>query len=218
MWAQTHTQTLDWSNSSRFYLTKMFVLVKVIGASWYLASIGRQYACWKQRCLAEYSTLPHCVNRFLDCSSSKPGDGERQHWLNVTTVLSLCDASNDESDFKFGMFADAFTSEVASAPFIEKYLYCLWWGLRNLRFEHEHDHLFFACVWGYTYIIMLISRLLCSSYGQTLDTSTYIGETTFCIVLCIFGLVLFAQLIGNMQVLFSFLAHCIFKKSVLISK
>ncbi|KAL6960624.1 Cyclic nucleotide-gated ion channel 18 [Sarracenia purpurea var. burkii] len=68
------------------------------------------------------------------------------------------------------MFADAFTTEVASSAFIEKYLYCLWWGLRNL-----------------------------SSYGQTLETSTYMGETTFAIVICIGGLVLFAQLIGQMQ-------------------
>ena len=40
----------------------------------------------------------------------------------------------------------------------------------------------------------------CSSYGQNLRTSTYIGETVFCIVLCIGGLILFARLIGNMQV------------------
>lgn len=40
-----------------------------------------------------------------------------------------------------------------------------------------------------------------SSYGQTLDTTTYIGETLFCISTCIFGLILFSQLIGNMQVL-----------------
>ncbi|KAK1294812.1 putative cyclic nucleotide-gated ion channel 18 [Acorus calamus] len=57
-----------------------------------------------------------------------------------------------------------------SSKFIEKYLYCLWWGLRNL-----------------------------SSYGQNLATSTYIGETSFAILISIVGLVLFSQLIGNMQ-------------------
>lgn len=60
-------------------------------------------------------------------------DLERDYWLNMTSVLSLCDANNEDADFKFGMFADAFTSQVASARFIEKNLYCLWWGLRNLR-------------------------------------------------------------------------------------
>lgn len=43
--------------------------------------------------------------------------------------------------------------------------------------------------------------LLSSSYGQNLSTSTYIGETSFAILISILGLVLFAHLIGNMQVL-----------------
>ncbi|KAL4565190.1 hypothetical protein LXL04_029275 [Taraxacum kok-saghyz] len=37
------------------------------------------------------------------------------------------------------------------------------------------------------------------SYGQNLTTSTFIGETTFAILIAIVGLVLFAHLIGNMQ-------------------
>lgn len=112
--------------------------------------------------------------KYLDCTSLDEHDLERNYWLNMTNVLSRCDANNDDSDFKFGMFADAFTSEVATGTFFQAYLYCLWWGLRNL-----------------------------SSYGQNLTTSTYLGETIFCAVLCIFGLVLFAQLIGNMQVWYS---------------
>ncbi|KAJ6740678.1 CYCLIC NUCLEOTIDE-GATED ION CHANNEL 15-RELATED-RELATED [Salix purpurea] len=68
------------------------------------------------------------------------------------------------------MFAEAFTNHVAEASFVDKYFYCLWWGLRNL-----------------------------SSYGQNLMTSTYEGETLFSIGICIMGLVLFAHLIGNMQ-------------------
>ena len=40
-----------------------------------------------------------------------------------------------------------------------------------------------------------------SSYGQNLDTSTFIGETSFAILIAILGLVLFSHLIGNMQVL-----------------
>ncbi|KAK6155174.1 hypothetical protein DH2020_009422 [Rehmannia glutinosa] len=135
----------------------------VLGASWYLASIGRQHSCWVGGCIDEFEKIPPCNLKFLDCSSPEAGSLERQYWLNMTSVLSRCDARNDDSDFKFGMFADAFTSEVASSRFFEKYLYCL------------------------------------CSYGQNLSTSTYIGETAFCIVLCIFGLILFAQLIGNMQ-------------------
>lgn len=39
-----------------------------------------------------------------------------------------------------------------------------------------------------------------SSYGQNLSTSTFIGETSFAILIAILGLVLFSHLIGNMQV------------------
>ncbi|KAL3526434.1 hypothetical protein ACH5RR_011090 [Cinchona calisaya] len=140
----------------------------VLGASWYLCSIARQLSCWEGQCKVELNKFPPCSLKFLDCKSN--GLIERAYWLNATELITRCDAKNDDSDFKFGMFADAFTSEVASSQFMDKYLYCLWWGLRNL-----------------------------SSYGQNLQTSTYIGETTFCIVLCIGGLVLFARLIGNMQ-------------------
>ncbi|KAK1323906.1 putative cyclic nucleotide-gated ion channel 17 [Acorus calamus] len=38
-----------------------------------------------------------------------------------------------------------------------------------------------------------------SSYGQNLETSTYMGETSFAILIAIIGLILFAHLIGNMQ-------------------
>ncbi|CAI9111067.1 OLC1v1011202C1 [Oldenlandia corymbosa var. corymbosa] len=141
----------------------------VLGASWYLASIGRQHSCWKEQCKKEFTAFPPCSYTFLDCDSVA-GNLERNYWLNATKLITRCDAKNDDSDFKFGMFADAFTSEVASSSFKEKYLYCLWWGLRNL-----------------------------SSYGQNLRTSTYLGETSFCVVLCIGGLVLFARLIGDMQ-------------------
>jgi hypothetical protein len=42
-----------------------------------------------------------------------------------------------------------------------------------------------------------------SCYGQTLIVSTYIGETLYAIFLAVLGLVLFAHLIGKVQVLLS---------------
>lgn len=42
--------------------------------------------------------------------------------------------------------------------------------------------------------------VMCSCYGQNLETSTYVGETVFSIVVCIGGLILFSHLIGKMQV------------------
>ncbi|XP_019420940.1 PREDICTED: cyclic nucleotide-gated ion channel 18 isoform X2 [Lupinus angustifolius] len=142
----------------------------VTGATWYLSSIGRQFSCWKTQCeLEDKSHALSCLPSFLDCSSVELP--ERQYWLNITRVISKCDAkSKINIKYKFGMFADAFLNDVVTTSFKERYFYCLWWGLRNL-----------------------------SSYGQNLDTTTYLLETLFCIVLCIAGLILFSLLIGNMQ-------------------
>ncbi|XP_028775185.1 protein CNGC15a [Neltuma alba] len=72
--------------------------------------------------------------------------------------------------FQFGIFADALTLGITGSEFFIKYFYCLWWGLRNL-----------------------------SSLGQNLLTSTHVAEINFAVIIAILGLVLFAQLIGNMQ-------------------
>ncbi|GLU11242.1 hypothetical protein SLE2022_280000 [Rubroshorea leprosula] len=152
------------------YNLLLYVLAShVLGAIWYVCSITRQFSCWKAECTKENAAkVLACLPSFLDCNSLELP--ERQYWSNVTSVLANCDARNSTLDFKFGMFADAFTNDVASQNFVVKYLYCLWWGIRNL-----------------------------SSYGQTLDTSIYLGETVFCILICILGLILFSLLIGNMQ-------------------
>lgn len=46
-----------------------------------------------------------------------------------------------------------------------------------------------------------------SSYGQSLEASTYAVETVFGILVCIMGLLFFSLLIGNVQVFF-FSGHC----------
>ncbi|OIV89807.1 hypothetical protein TanjilG_29899 [Lupinus angustifolius] len=96
-------------------------------------------------------------------------DKQRNIWANSTNVFYRCDPSNTIV-FQYGLFENAVKKHVVSSNFIRKYFYCLWWGLQQL-----------------------------SSYGQNLQTSTFIGETSFAILISIFGLVLFAHLIGNMQ-------------------
>lgn len=107
--------------------------MQILGASWYLLAFERQYSCWKQECRKEqnFTHSPSCTPLFLDCAYNDIP--ERQYWLKNTKVLTECDASTSH-DFKFGMFADAFTEDVASSKFIEKYFYCLWWGLKNLTY------------------------------------------------------------------------------------
>ncbi|KAJ4824370.1 putative cyclic nucleotide-gated ion channel 14 [Turnera subulata] len=138
----------------------------VLGASWYLLSIERHATCWKSVCRHELTPV-QCDFSFLDCGTLDHAD--RKRWENSTLVFGSCDPDNS-TVFEYGIFANAVTQNVVSSEFLEKYFYCLWWGLQNL-----------------------------SSYGQSLSTSTFIGETAFAILIAILGLVLFAHLIGNMQ-------------------
>lgn len=105
----------------------------MLGASWYVLSIQRQYECWRIECAKEMNSTysPSCNPYFLDCSTV--GKSARNAWLKRTNVIINCDALNDDDkDFQFGMFSDAFTNNVASSAFPDKYFYCLWWGLKNL--------------------------------------------------------------------------------------
>ncbi|KAB1204447.1 putative cyclic nucleotide-gated ion channel 14 [Morella rubra] len=159
------TQTA-WAGAA--YNLLLYMLAShVIGASWYLLSFERYAHCWKLECKNEISPLK-CHRRYLGCDSLKTTDFWQ--WANATAVFSNCNPANTSISFNFGIFKNAVTNNVVSTSFMEKYLYCLWFGLQNL-----------------------------SSYGQNLTTSTFLGETSFSILVCVMGLVLFAQLIGNMQ-------------------
>ncbi|CAI9098681.1 OLC1v1035367C1 [Oldenlandia corymbosa var. corymbosa] len=138
----------------------------VLGAAWYVLSVDRYTSCWKSECRNE-KTPVKCLLHYLDCGTSDSTD--RSNWANGTQVFKRC-FPDDNSDLQFGIFANAVKKKVVSSTFLEKYFYCLWWGLQNL-----------------------------SSYAQNLSTSTFIGETLFAILIAICGLVLFAHLIGNMQ-------------------
>ncbi|XWS16910.1 hypothetical protein CRYUN_Cryun33cG0022200 [Craigia yunnanensis] len=149
------------------YNLLLFMLAShVVGAAWYLLSIDRYTSCWKKNCRKEFAPV-RCSLYYLDCDTF--GHKDRTMWANGTDVFKNCDPRND-IDFQYGIFESAVTKNVVSTGFLEKYFYCLWWGLQQL-----------------------------SSYGQNLSTSTFIGETLFAILIAILGLVLFAHLIGNMQ-------------------
>ncbi|CAL9175440.1 probable cyclic nucleotide-gated ion channel 14 [Musa acuminata AAA Group] len=141
----------------------------VLGASWYLLSVERQMTCWKSECRKENSTNVSLC-RPRYLDCDSLNQADRQRWAKSTQVFDNCDPNNANTTFNYGIFQNALTNEAFSTEFIKKYFYCLWWGLQNL-----------------------------SSYGQTLTTSTFIGETLFAILIAILGLVLFAHLIGNMQ-------------------
>ncbi|XVE71754.1 hypothetical protein DITRI_Ditri10aG0177100 [Diplodiscus trichospermus] len=149
------------------YNLLLFMLAShVVGAAWYLLSVDRYTSCWKKLCKMEFAPV-RCSLYYLDCDTF--GNIDRKMWANDTDVFNNCDPRH-EIDFQYGIFENAVKKNVVSTGFLEKYFYCLWWGLQQL-----------------------------SSYGQNLSTTTFIGETLFSILIAILGLVLFAHLIGNMQ-------------------
>jgi cyclic nucleotide gated channel len=137
----------------------------VLGASWYLLSVDRYTSCWKSSCINETGPTK-CSLSYLDCNTFDGQD--RRIWADTTSVFKKCGPENIK--FEYGIFSDAIAKNVVSSEFLDKYFYCLWWGLQNL-----------------------------SSYGQNLSTTMFIVETSFAILIAILGLVLFAHLIGNMQ-------------------
>lgn len=141
-----------------------------IGACWYLLAIERKDTCWRQYCKIENGTDGIlCHYNYLYCSSETESQQDaRKAWYNVTNVTTQCDSVNES--FNFGIYQAAFDQKIVSEKFMNKYFYCLWWGLQQL-----------------------------SSLGQNLQTSTFIWEIIFAIFIAIVGLVLFALLIGNMQ-------------------
>lgn len=135
----------------------------VIGSCWYLLGVERQEQCWKKVCDEQ---KPNCQYWYFDCRWRH--EGRRVGWYESSNISTLC---GPDSDFYyFGIYGDIMSFGVGQASFLDKYSYCLRWGLRNL-----------------------------SSLGQNLTTGAYIGENNFAIVVAILGLVLFALLIGNMQ-------------------
>ncbi|XP_061999619.1 cyclic nucleotide-gated ion channel 1-like [Rosa rugosa] len=95
-----------------------------------------------------------------------------QYISNITLLDENCPVNpSNATKFNFGMFLSALESgSTHSTYFPKRFFYSFWWGLRNL-----------------------------SSLGQNLETSTYVWENCFAIVISLIGLLLFLYLIGNVQ-------------------
>jgi cyclic nucleotide gated channel, plant len=96
---------------------------QVLGALWYLLSVDRQIACWRNFC-----DETDCHTRYLYC------DVKPDSMWNGTSVFSTCNAKNS-TKFDFGMFQPLLANKTPNESFLKKYIYCLWWGLQNLRYD-----------------------------------------------------------------------------------
>ncbi|KAL7615487.1 probable cyclic nucleotide-gated ion channel 16 [Lactuca sativa] len=118
-----------WAGAA-YYIMLYMLASHVIGATWYLLAIERQYSCWKEECAKEKNLSNPCNRVYFDCDHvDEPG---RDAWLKQTQVLANCVSENSPINFTFGMYGPAFAEGVTSAPFFEKYFFCFWFGLKSL--------------------------------------------------------------------------------------
>ncbi|CAL5083806.1 unnamed protein product [Urochloa decumbens] len=152
-----------------YYLLWYMLASHIVGAFWYLLSIERVTDCWTDAC----NEFPGCNRIYMYCGNDRqPGFLE---WRTITrqVINETCEPNGGDGDgpFNYGIYSAAVTSDVLKTKdTASKLLFCLWWGLANL-----------------------------STLGQGLKTSIYVGEALFSIALAIFGLILMAMLIGNIQ-------------------
>ena len=103
-----------------FWTTEPDEYVQVLGALWYLFSVQRQEACLLES--------PTCQTMFFDCKSLS---SNRTIWYELSNITSLC--TPDSGFYPFGIYTEALKAKLTSSSFTQKYFYCFWWGLKNLR-------------------------------------------------------------------------------------
>lgn len=170
----------------------------MFGALWYLLSIQREDTCWRKEC-----GKINCNFASLYCGSNTARD-------NIFLQNVCLTNGSDDIDPTFGIYLPALRTVSQSTSFFEKFFYCFWWGLQSLRFSPSPNYLsHFSCYqlractpsrnveFDIVFMYWFTYR---SSLGQNLKTSTYTWENLFAVFVSISGLVLFALLIGNVQV------------------
>ncbi|XP_010235734.1 protein CNGC15a isoform X6 [Brachypodium distachyon] len=125
--------------SAAYNLILYMLASHVLGALWYLFSVQRQEACWRAAC---HLDGPMCQTEFFDCNTVS---NNRTIWYQLSNITSLCTPSN--SFYQFGIYGEALDQKLTTSAFTQKYFYCFWWGLKNLRTEsgdelvHRRDKL-----------------------------------------------------------------------------
>lgn len=126
--------------------------------------------------------------------------------ISENVLNDNCSAEDDDNPpFNYGIYTRAISSQIVeSKRFFSKFCFCLWWGLQNLRYSFLYILFISFIVISSKFVECLnhffLSFTLCSTLGQGLETSTYPLEILFSIGIGVAGLILFALLIGNIQV------------------
>lgn len=121
------------------------IQLQITGAIYYLLTVERQITCWNSECSKEKASAnvtsnATCDLKYLNCDYTDSID--YQNWANSTGVFSNCNAGNQNITFNYGIFGPALKDGAVSTNFLEKYFYCLWWGLQQLRCESFYIYAF----------------------------------------------------------------------------
>ncbi|ESQ37053.1 hypothetical protein EUTSA_v10002457mg [Eutrema salsugineum] len=166
----------------------------VIGAFWYLSAIEKKNMCWSEAC----ARTSGCNLSNLYCV--RGGGDINSRFLNTSCPVMDPEQITNSTVFNFGMYTDALKSGVVeSRDFPRKFVYCFWWGLRNLRLVYISNRKEKSMHLPRLSHTLIPSFNNYSALGQNLETSNSIGEIFFAITICVSGLLLFAVLIGNVQ-------------------
>nr|CAA05637.1 putative calmodulin binding transporter protein [Hordeum vulgare subsp. vulgare] len=112
-----------WAGAA-FNLIIYMLASHVLGAVWYLLSIQRKDACWKQNC----SLTRDCNPAYLYCGNGGTNAGNA--FLQNVCVPNI--TKDNLPDPLFGIFVPAINNVSQSTDFFAKLFYCVWWGLQNL--------------------------------------------------------------------------------------
>uniref|UniRef100_A0A0D3GHC9 Cyclic nucleotide-binding domain-containing protein n=1 Tax=Oryza barthii TaxID=65489 RepID=A0A0D3GHC9_9ORYZ len=91
----------------------------VLGALWYLLSIERKDACWRDVCR---NNSTGCNQAYLYC-------GDKENIFLQTACLPI---NSNNIDPNFGIYVPALNNVSQSTDFLAKLFYCVCWGLQNL--------------------------------------------------------------------------------------
>ncbi|KAL1225544.1 putative cyclic nucleotide-gated ion channel 12 [Cardamine amara subsp. amara] len=115
----------------------------VFGAFWYVIGVQKKVSCWRDACRR---TQPdECILENL----FGPKSVDNSLFLNTSCPLidpdEITNSSTKSSNiYDFGMYIEVLKSGVAEVKprdFPRKFVFCFWWGLRNLRFVHLNSQL-----------------------------------------------------------------------------
>ncbi|XP_024157745.2 cyclic nucleotide-gated ion channel 1 [Rosa chinensis] len=129
-------------------------------------------ACWYlMSILREISCWHQTCRNTMGCLALNYCK-DTNYSTNITLLDEFCPINPSNTMlFDFGIFLNALQSgNTGSKSFSTKYFYTFWWGIRNL-----------------------------GNFGTSLETSNYLWENCFAIVISLFGLLLYVYLMGNVQ-------------------